>query len=330
MLVSSGWGQGTQRSQRELSTAETNSVEVFRSLNQLGNKDEGLKRLEEELNRSSLTFSSRRSIDSEVPLSSAPLPMPSVTSRRKKNDTGSFDGWLSTPDTTAATSSEDIFGFPGLDSDRKPKTKASWQQIYQRLKQDDLNSTGLGTSVRAGARQPSQVDDDRDLPASIKEHADKLKSSMAGTDFGSSIFKPAPSGSAFADFSGLGNGSTGQTPEQAKAHKASMENYISAVFGDSSPSTAITAIQSLGTAGSSDPLKAPVSPLESLAEPSRAQSFRPSAGMTGTLLPPTALPNVNANVLNQWNPLYTEPKLELPKAQPFFTPPMEAPRRKFF
>ncbi|MGH7967268.1 MAG: hypothetical protein ACREIC_00930, partial [Limisphaerales bacterium] len=57
--------------------------------------------------------------------------------------------------------------------------------------------------------------------------------------------------------------------------------------------------------------------------------FKPGNSLTSALKPAT-VPDINVNVLNQWNPLYTEPKLEIPKPPPLFTPPAEAPRRRFF
>ena len=49
VLMPAARGQGTQHSSRELSGSETNNAEVFRTLKQLGGKDEGLRQLQEEL-----------------------------------------------------------------------------------------------------------------------------------------------------------------------------------------------------------------------------------------------------------------------------------------
>ncbi|HVV70542.1 MAG TPA: hypothetical protein VHI52_03425 [Verrucomicrobiae bacterium] len=329
VLAPAAWAQGTQRSTRELSGSETNTAEVFHTLKQLGGKDDGLRQLQEELNRTTLSFT-RRALERSVPMSSGPLQIPIAPARKKKNDLSSFDGWLSNPDSSLGSglSSEDNLGF--LDSDSKSKDgkdprKPTWDQIYQKLKQDDANGSSLGSSVKATARQPDDIDDDRDLPSGIKENANKLKSSLAGSDFGASIFKPANLRGSFSDFFGIG--ATAPTPEQAKARKAFMDQYVTSVFGDQTPAAKI---QALETAGPSPAAKGPgTSVFDTLPSTSRSDGFSPANSLTSTLKPAT-VPDVNVNVLNQWNPLYTEPKLELPKPPPLFSPPVEVPRRRFF
>src|SRR5436305_1978769 len=75
--------QGVQSSKRDFSSPETNAVEIFKSLNQLENKDEGFKQLQEELKKSSLRSISHQAYDQSGPVGSAPLPLPAMQTRRK-------------------------------------------------------------------------------------------------------------------------------------------------------------------------------------------------------------------------------------------------------
>lgn len=329
-FIPAAQGQGTQRSTRELSGSETNNTEIFRSLKQLGGKDDGLRQLQDELNRTTLSLT-RQALDHSVPAGTAPLQIPVLPARKKKNDS-SFDGWMSDPDSSLTPGlSGDDYSFPGLDPDAKEgRGKLTWDEIYQKLKKDDRNGSGLGSSVKAGARQPDDIDGDSELPTGIKENATKLKNRLYDSEFGGSIFKPTTARSSFSDFFGIG--SKAPTPEESKAHKAYMDKYISSVFGDSTPEAGINALKDMGRTGSSPTAKNPstTSPLDTLPTTTTPSDlFKPGNTFTSALKPAT-VPDVNANVLNQWNPLYTEPKLELPKPPTLFTPPVEAPRRRFF
>jgi hypothetical protein len=69
--------------------------------------------------------------------------------------------------------------------------------------------------------------------------------------------------------------------------------------------------------------------LDALPTVPRNEGLAFTSGATPSAPARATLPDANANLLNQWNPLYTPPKLELPKPAPFFPPPMDFPRRKF-
>ncbi|MGH7972020.1 MAG: hypothetical protein ACREIC_25185, partial [Limisphaerales bacterium] len=267
VLAPAAWAQGTQHSTRELSGVETNNAEIFRTLKQLGGKDDGLRQLQEELNRTSLSFT-RQALDHSMPAGVAPLQMPILPARKKKGDS-TFDGWFADPDSslTPGLSTDDSMGFTGLDPDSKDGThqgKLTWDEIYQKLRRDDMNGTGLGSSVKAGARQPADIDRDNDLPGGLKANADKLKHDLSGSDFGASIFKQTTARSSFSDFFGIG--ATAPTPDQTKAQKAYMDRYIGSVFGDSTPAAGINALNSGGLPGSSPTAKNPgtATPLDTL------------------------------------------------------------------
>src|SRR6266404_902278 len=84
--------QGIQRSTRSTSSSETNSLEIFSTLKGLDEKDDGLKRLDEELTKSLQPFTKRS--DSAVP-SSYQLPrLPVTKSLRSKADLEKSRGWI--------------------------------------------------------------------------------------------------------------------------------------------------------------------------------------------------------------------------------------------
>ena len=327
VLVQSAQAQGTQHSKRSITSYETNAPDVFKSLNQLGVKNDSLRLLEEELNKSRSLFNLRREANSMEPLNVGPVPIPMIQTRRKKDSLEHTDGWISKPEELMpGSSAEDYLGFPGMQSDKDVK-EGSWEDIYRRLKQDGSGTTGLGSSVKATARQPTDAqDDDHDMPGAIKDNAEKLKIQLKQSDFGGSIFTPNNTKASFSDFFGVG--ATGLTPEQAKAHKAYMDSYISSVFGD--PTTA-AGISSVGRDRSSTSSKTTLndSLLGTLPTASRTDS-RPASILNPTLSQ-TVIPDPNVNALRLWDPLYSDsgPKLETPKPQPFFTAPMEVPRRRF-
>jgi hypothetical protein len=327
LLVQSTQAQGTQRSKRDLTSYETNTPDIFRSLNALGVKNDSLQELRDELNKSSSPFSLRQTLDTGESLGPVPMPVTAVQTRRKK-DIGHTDGWIANPEELMpGTAAEDYFGFPGMKSNGKDVKEGSWEDIYQRLKQDGSGSTGLGSSVKATARQPTDSqDDDSDMPGAIKDNAEKLKIQLKQSDFGASIFSSKNTKPSFSDFFGVG--ATGLNPEQAKAHKAYMDTYISSVFGD--PSAGVSPNSSGRESSSAVSRVADSSALGALPSVSHSESPRLGSVLNPTLSQ-TIIPDPNVNALRLWDPLYSDtgPKLDAPKPQPFFTPSMEVPRRRF-
>jgi hypothetical protein len=320
--------QGVQSSKRDFSASETNAVEIFKSLNQLGDRDEGLKKLQDELSKKGLLSISRQNPEDTSLAGTAPLAIPTAQPRRKKDDWNQSDSWLSNPGQTGSGSPmEDIYSFSGSDNGKIDKRKSSWDPILQKLRQDEFGGVGLGSTVKAAARQPDDSQDDSDLPQGIKESADKLKK-LLGNDFGANLFAPTTSRGSVKDF--FGTRQTSVSVEDNRSRQAYMDSYATILFGESSAAAVLKSMGTLGSPVSASAIRAPAAnPLATLPGTTPTDPFRPSTVLNGTISAPT-LPNLNANVLNQWNPMYTQPKPEAPKAQPFFTPPVEAPRRRFF
>src|SRR5579859_7605173 len=86
--------QGTQRSTRSASASETNSLEIFKSLDSLDKKGDGTTRLDDELARTLQPFTSRQSLEGAMPSSYQAPRMPVVKSRRSKDQLDQSRGWV--------------------------------------------------------------------------------------------------------------------------------------------------------------------------------------------------------------------------------------------
>lgn len=320
--------QGVQTSKRDFSASETNAVEVFKSLNQLGERDEGLKKLQEELSKKGLLPATRQNLDELNPASAVPFTLPAAPTRRKKDDWNQMDSWLSKPGEAGSGGvMEDLYNFSGSANGRGDKRRSSWDPILQKLQQEEFGGVGLGSTVKAAARQPTDSQDDNDLPEGVKESADKLKK-LLGNDFGASLFAPTTSRGTLRDF--FGSRPASANVEENRAQKAYLDSFAHTLSGESSAAAVLRSMGTLGSPASSPTFRAPTAnPLATLPSSLPMDGPKPSTVVNGTVAAPT-LPNLNANVLNQWNPMYTQPKTEPAKAQPFFTPPVEVPRRRFF
>jgi hypothetical protein len=69
--------------------------------------------------------------------------------------------------------------------------------------------------------------------------------------------------------------------------------------------------------------------MDALTKPAFHELSESTPGDVNSILNRKMLPDVNTTVLNQWNPMYAPPKVELPKITPPTPLTMEVPRRKF-
>jgi hypothetical protein len=121
------------------------------------------------------------------------------------------------------------------------------------------------------------------------------------------------------------------TAHQVEAQKAYMDEFQKIIGGPVSDSSMNSAVSGGFFAPSTMPAQTfqPGGGLDALGgSPSRG-SIVTAPNLAASVLKPATVPDVNTTVLNQWNPMYTPLKTELPKPAPFFTPPMEVPRRRF-
>ena len=320
--------QGTQRSTRSASASETNSLEIFKSLDRLDAKEDGSKRLDDELARTLQSFTSQRSLDSAMPSSYQMPRMPAVKSRRSKDGSDQSRGWVwNAEEVISGRSDKDASLFPGFSSgSAADKRKASWDQFSDQTSSDQSASSGSRSANKSNARRDSSSDDEEaSLPRGIREAAKTLKANLEKDSVGS-IFNPTSAHTSALDIFGSSASDNVQTPDQIQAHKAYMEEYLS-IIGRGTSMDPLVNKQDKRTLGPGQIGQS--GGLDSLPGSSHRDTFTSASGMTPSVLKQGSLPDVNATVLNQWNPLYTAPQPELPKPMPFFTPPLEVPRRKF-
>lgn len=332
LLVLMGWAatwdlhaQGTQRTTRSASASETNSAEIFKSLDGLDAKTDS-SRLDDELTRTLQPFTSR-SIDGPLPSSYQAPRMPVVKSRRSKDGLDQSRGWVwNAEEVMSGRSDKDAALFPGFrSSSGSDARKGSWDQFSDQTSSDSPGGSTARSSKPSPQRDSSSDDDEASLPRGIREAAKNLKANLEKESVGSIFSTSAPHTSAL-DIFGSSASDNVQTPDQIQAHKAYMEEYLSII----------------GHGLAADPFlnrsdKRTVAPglpgqsggLDALPGSSHRDALTSGSGNASSVLKPASLPDVNATVLNRWNPSYTGPQPDASKPMPFFPAPLEIPRRKF-
>jgi hypothetical protein len=194
------------------------------------------------------------------------------------------------------------------------------------------------TTTRPGRPDDLDLDSDMRLPSSIRESAKSLKEKLFGAGARDSLFKqdPAKDRGSLPDLFSTEKSAV-SSREEIQAHKEYIDRFKQ-ILDASAPSLPVGSQGNLNAMGNSSSSKAAVDYNSSL---SRLDSFGPAAkkdvfastpGTVGTVASPTVFPDMNAQLLNQWNPLYTPPKAEPAKpAAPFFSTPTawDTPRRRF-
>jgi len=297
---------------------ETNSQEVLSSMSLLNNRPESLKNFEQELSKPLTTF--RPELDRDLPLPYSPRAVVVPNSRAQAN-------WLTPSDLLPKTDQGDwLSGMYG----KKEQPKSSQDQLLMMLTQDPARNSGndndpLSSRNRLGSGAP----DEAGLPKGVKDRAQTLRElgRGPGPNFGAS-----PGQSGIGDFN-WGTGS-GLTRDQMRAHKDYMDTYRREVLGSTPVAPPASSVNPLNVLPQS-PLSTPAagsspgygSGLDGFA------STAPRRGMEATLdayNPALLNPGHDLNnALQQWNPLYSAPKLEPPKVAPSTATIMEVPKRRF-
>jgi hypothetical protein len=288
----------------------------------LDEQSDGLKQLDEELNKSLSPFTTRPT-DVTGPSSYQVPRVPIAQSRRSKEEIEKARGWVWDAEAaTSGSSKEDSSLFPGFMPKSASDTKrSSWDQLSNKGRERLDNSSSRSPS-QSNARNNDGSDDDTALPGGIGEAARSLKRRIETESVGSIFNTPAPQ-STVLDFFGKPVDNL-PNPAQVQAHKDYMDEYRKIIGGSTLESVANQNLlkSAAVTAGNNQSL-------DTLPGSSHSDglAFTPGAGSPS--LSPGTLPDANATILNQWNPLYTPPKTDSPKPAPFFSPPVEIPRRKF-
>jgi hypothetical protein len=298
-------------------------------------KPDALKQQEDELRRSLQSLSPKSSPDTSLAPQYRP-PVVVVPDKRARDAEERRKNWLlPEPDSLEpGTSTKEWLNSPENPLDTKAKTKKSLDDFYERLNQgnshrlmpraSDTDPLGTSRSEKAGGEITSR--DDANLPGGIRDSAKRLQDLLGGFDRAGDRSAPSESGGLSTFF---GQRDKELSPEDLKAHKAYMDEYRKVLNGLTPPlSSALTPLAPPGS-GNSPPGSGSPGGFNDLTESSRPKGFDSTPGMLTTLKDPGTLPDLNANALNQWNPLYSAPKLEPPKAAPLSVPQAEAPRRRF-
>jgi hypothetical protein len=337
MVVTHAQAQGTQKPRRFIELSETNTAEILTNLNQLTVKKEGIRELDDQLG-SFNAFSGRKSLEQRFnapymrPSGSGSLPNKTIKELLERKN------WALSPEElgTGLTSIDDgtaLFG-----DDKQDAKKSSLQQFY-----DALNRKGTFGGQNAkqftdkkspdsrsgGTFRDDDSVDDPNLPVALRDKAKELRQLVS--EDRNSMFSSTHSRSSFENFFGLSqhnndNAASGAVPKTSV--DSFLEQFKKALDGPLGASGMDPGLKSLlPTASTQRPVSVPT--LDSYT--THHSTVDPTPGNLNAALERTSLPDVNAMVLNQWNPLYspTPPKLDLPKYSP--PPPinLEFPRRKF-
>lgn len=304
------------------------------SVSQQGVKPDPLKQLEDELSRSLGGFAPKAPADPGLGPQYRP-PVVVVPDRRTRDAEWRRRNWL-LPDmdgTQPDAKDRDWLNGPDNPFDPKATKRNPLDDFYDRLNQgnssrllprardeDALNLTRSRRSGESGAR------DEANLPGSIRDSANRLQNLLdTAASAGQSSVPDEREG-----LSSLFRRSDRQlSPEEIREHKAYLNDYRKVLSEPSrAPATALTPL--MPVSGSSPPgAPAGYSGFPSLMGSSPSKPFGSTPGMLTTVRNPTMMPDPNVAALNQWNPLYSPPKIEPPKPAPFAVPQAEAPRRRF-
>jgi hypothetical protein len=200
-------------------------------------KENGLKRLEQDLFKPFETMAPQGSLDGAfvAPAPEAQAMTPTIQSRRAKELLERKRDWaFETPDEIlAAQSTDDILNKRGKEKDSDDKSNLSpLERFYQRLyDKDKKGSTRKGNknrdelydSSKSGSlTDQSEADDDADLPLGVRETQHEMRKLLAPKNRkeGSST---EPSGNGFQDVFGLSKST--QSREEMEMQRERMDRY---------------------------------------------------------------------------------------------------------
>ena len=337
LFVGHAYAQGKPQPRRSIELSETNSAEILTNLNQFTTKKDGFRQLDDQL-RSLKGISPGNTMDGNFDAPYRPQPAPALSNKAVKDLLERQRNWGLTPEelgiTTTTSDADTLSTFGEGKTDSK---KSSLQQFYDALSgtgpsrptADRYNENGLITpGKRSSFSDPNSSDDEAKLPAGVRDQAKQLK--QAVNDDAGGVFKAVQAHSSFENFFGLSDNSPAR--DQTVAPKTTTESFLDqfkkGLNSQSAGSKLDPALNSLLPGETLRPLTFPL--VDSLPKSSHNDLTLVAPGDVNAAISRAALPDVNATVLNQWNPLYAPPKLELPKVT---APPMplnmEFPRRPF-
>jgi hypothetical protein len=289
-------------------------------------KKDGLTAFEEELSKSLEFLSPKSSLDGVLAPEYHPPPAPVVPNRQPRENQDRRAEWLLLNDgVKGGQTGEEWSQFPALEEDGKKRS--SLEEIYQKFNRERSDGwsglDSLGSRTRPGTGGQRRDDEETTVPGAIRQAESELKKQL-GLNTRGGIFEPTPVRSSPSDFFGFSEGDL--TSKQIQAHKDYLQQYQQVLDSFSTSPTASSPTPDA-------PAQLTPAPSYNLMESStpivRPTDAAPNARSLSSIVDPVRLPDLNANLLNQWNPLYEPPKVEPAKSAPIFSPSIEAPRRPF-
>ncbi|HZR19201.1 MAG TPA: hypothetical protein VFE51_18080 [Verrucomicrobiae bacterium] len=329
--------QGQQKPRRFIELSETNSGEILTNLNRITARKEGVDQLEDQL----------RVIRSLTPKNletrfNAPYNNPTVVPRKTLMELLDRQrNWGMTAEELGGPigSSKDLDLLSLYGDEKLGGKSSSLQQFY-----DNLNRSGTGhqnpnrpsdnsgsndLNKRSDLPKMDEFGDDAKLPPGLRDKAEKLRELV--NEDPDSIFNRSKPKTSFDNFFGLKESNAAS--DDARGPKTSMESFMDQfkkVLDGSGPAVQLNSgLNALLPAGSTP--RAVVRPSVEQLPTSSGHEFTQSAtpGTVTSIASPATLPDVNAAVLNRWNPLYSPAKIEPPKITPPTPPNFDFPRRHF-
>lgn len=330
--------QGKAQVRRSIELSETNSAQILTNLNLLTNRKETARPLDEQL-RSLKGLSSGDTFEDRFSLPYAPPPM--LTNKKLKELLERKRNWALTPkEIDLATGNSESDALSGFEQD-KNSSKKSLQQFYDALNRPNpANQPGERPgNDRSTARQgqdsfQNNLDDDSSLPPGLRDKTRQLQKFV--TEDPGSVFNPAAQVHAtfdnFDNFFGLSD-ATKPDQNQNFSSKTPGDSFLDRFKKglDASSALGLNPALSALLPSSTAPRTSIAADLQNLPSTLHREMAQPTPGLVSTVPDPTSLSDANATVLNQWNPLYVPPKLELPKVTSTPLTPLnfEYPRRRF-
>jgi hypothetical protein len=298
------------------------------NLNPVAPRKDGLKQFEEELTRSLQPFSGKGSLDGIMaPSFAPPPPRPIIINRRPRDESGGLKNWLR--DDKEKAGALDPFKSPNPSREGNLRKNSSLDEFFETQKspRSGLSKDKTSGSGRGRGADDSPLDDAK-LPSSLRDSAKTLKQRLFGAESEGSIFNQGSSRSSLSDLFSTEKG--GMSRQEIQSHKDYIERFKQMLAGPSQTPAGSAALNN-GFPGTSPGARtAGPGGLDAYGAAPRRDAFAAAPGLPNSLANPTAFPDMNAALLNQWNPLYSPPKYEPPARTTLpSSPTFDMPRRRF-
>ena len=315
--------QSTASGQKDYT--EKTSNQATKELLKLNNRQDGLKKLEDELNQPLREFSPKSSLDGAfAPPMFPPAPRQVIPSKRLQELLEKQKNWIfMTPDELLAPpSAEDVLNVPKYGPDGQEKKKLTpLERFYESLgnkSENNLSSKPLKDEDPLGAHRGlgKEEQDEKDdlLPGAVKNSEKELRKLLGiGTD-SSNNGSGSGTSQSLSDFFGLGEHTL--TPEEIKAHQDYIKRFQDVLNSGPPPE--------LNPLAKSPETSQALTSTGGLPSMERPDGYDPHLGTVSPTYVPSGSVDVNSKVLNSWNPEYTPPPppvVHLAPPTPNFIPP---------